>query len=95
MAENENALTKYVVRRGKAPVFEPPPGFRHLEPEEFRQVAAPWLEMVAQYFAEQGRKGGQIGGKSRSKSKIEAARENGRLGGRPKGSKTRRDVDGE
>lgn len=31
-----------------------------------------------------GRKGGTIGGKSRSEAKRRAAKENGRLGGRPK-----------
>jgi hypothetical protein len=31
-----------------------------------------------------GRKGGKIGGRSRSPAKIAAVRENGKLGGRPR-----------
>lgn len=31
-----------------------------------------------------GRKGGKIGGKSRSPAKVAAVRENGKLGGRPR-----------
>lgn len=73
---------KYVVTRGKAPTFE-----------EFGtadlKAGHEWLEMMKRYFAEEGRKGGQAGGKSTSEAKANAARENGKLGGRPKGSKNK------
>ena len=72
---------RYVVVRGKAPVFECPEGFGLSE-----EAGLVWLEAVAKYFAEEGRKGGKLGGKSKSKAKVAAARANGRLGGRPKGS---------
>ena len=36
-----------------------------------------------------GRKGGKIGGLSKSKRKVDAARLNGRKGGRKKGSKNK------
>lgn len=81
---DEKALINYVLTREKAPVF---PGGRPLDPEEARRLAEPWLEAMERYFADQGRKGGRIGGKSRSVAKVRAARENGSLGGRPKGSK--------
>jgi len=33
-----------------------------------------------------GRKGGMVGGRSKSPAKVSAARENGKMGGRPKKS---------
>jgi hypothetical protein len=43
---------------------------------------------VSDWLAKIGRKGGQIGGRSKSKAKIAAARRNAKLGGRPrKGTK--------
>lgn len=41
-------------------------------------------ESVRQYMAEMGRKGGKIGGVSKSTAKGAAARLNGMKGGRPK-----------
>lgn len=73
---------KYVVTRGKAPSFE---GFGTSD----RKAGHEWLEMMKRYFAEEGRKGGQVGGKSTSKAKATAARQNGKLGGRPKGSRNK------
>jgi general stress protein YciG len=35
-------------------------------------------------YAALGRKGGKVGGRSRSAAKIAAVRENGKLGGRPR-----------
>lgn len=35
-------------------------------------------------FTISGRKGGKVGGRSRSEAKIAAVRENGKLGGRPR-----------
>lgn len=75
---------KYVVVRGKAPVFEPPEGFG----PSSNEAGLIWLEAVERYFAEEGRNGGKLGGKSKSKAKVAAARENGKLGGRPKGSRS-------
>jgi hypothetical protein len=40
-------------------------------------------EIVRAAAALLGRKGGKIGGRSRSPAKIKAASENGKLGGRP------------
>lgn len=35
-------------------------------------------------FTVSGRKGGKVGGRSRSPAKVAAVRENGKLGGRPR-----------
>lgn len=45
---------------------------------------------VREYMARMGRKGGKIGGASKSPAKVAASRRNGRLGGRRKGSKNKR-----
>lgn len=42
---------------------------------------------LREYLAKIGSRGGKVGGKSRSKSKVAAARRNGKLGGRPKSEK--------
>ena len=40
--------------------------------------------IVHDYLAKNGKKGGLIGGKSRSIKKQKASKKNGKLGGRPK-----------
>lgn len=44
---------------------------------------------VVDYLAEIGRKGGQVGGRSKSKKKQDAVKKNGKKGGRPKSVKVR------
>jgi hypothetical protein len=39
---------------------------------------------ISKAAAELGRRGGQIGGKAKTKAKAAAARQNGELGGRPR-----------
>jgi hypothetical protein len=39
---------------------------------------------VSEWLAKIGRKGGKIGGRSRSEAKVAAARRNAKLGGRPR-----------
>lgn len=47
-------------------------------------------KVVADYLAEIGRKGGQIGGLSKSKKKTDAVKKNGKKGGRPKNANSAR-----
>jgi hypothetical protein len=49
-----------------------------------------FFESLRSYYAEHGRVGGKIGGRSRSKAKQEASRTNGAKGGRPKGSQNKK-----
>ncbi len=42
--------------------------------------------IIKKVMREMGRKGGMVGGRSKSPAKVSAARENGRMGGRPKKS---------
>lgn len=42
---------------------------------------------VREYLATIGSKGGKVGGKARSKAKIDAAKANGAKGGRPRKTK--------
>ncbi|PYR44537.1 MAG: hypothetical protein DMF95_23215 [Acidobacteria bacterium] len=53
-----------------------------------RAVALPSASEIRAAAGILGRKGGRIGGLSRSPAKIASARENGKLGGRPR-TKTR------
>ena len=42
--------------------------------------------IIKKVMREMGRKGGMVGGRSRSPARVSAARENGKKGGRPKES---------
>jgi general stress protein YciG len=42
--------------------------------------------IISRVMREMGRKGGMVGGRSKSPAKVSAARENGKKGGRPKKS---------
>ena len=42
--------------------------------------------VISRVMREMGRKGGMVGGRSKSSAKVSAARENGKMGGRPKKS---------
>jgi general stress protein YciG len=43
--------------------------------------------IIKKVMREMGRKGGVVGGRSKSPAKVAAARENGKMGGRPKKSR--------